>query len=506
MIIRSFFIGIVLLIGFEAFAQTGSNIQVLSATIFEYEQTAKGRVRKLIGEVKLKQDNTLLACDSAYQYEESNYVEAFGHVHINTNDTVNIYGDILKYDGNNRKARVEKNVLLHDNNMKLTTQEVDYDLNTNKASYVNGGKITNNNAVLTSKFGNYNTKDKIFFFKKDVVLTTPDYIIKSDTLKQNTASNTTYFLGPSIITNRRDSIYCENGWYNNAKDIAVFSKKARLSNKTKILYADSLYYFRKDDYGKGYRNIKLIDILNQIEINGDFGEFFGLRKQSYVTQKAYAKKMLTQDSMYLFADTIYSYQADSITKQKQLVKAYSQAKIMKIDLQSSSDSLVYNYEDSTITLFNDPIVWSGQNQVTADTILIFINNNTIDSFLFKSTAFMISRETSQNYNQVKGKWMRGEFENSKFKYLRVFGNGQSIFYAKDDKSNTYLGVNVIDCSEMEFFFEQNTMKRSNFITQPDANFYPIHELKSEELKLKGFKWYGDKRPGLKFVKSYLIKI
>jgi hypothetical protein len=50
------------------------------------------------------------------------------------------------------------------------------------------------------------------------------------------------------------------------------------------------------------------------------------------------------------------------------------------------------------------------------------------------------------------------------------------------------------------------MKRSNFITQPDANFYPIHELKSEELKLKGFKWYGDKRPGLKFVKSYLIKI
>jgi lipopolysaccharide export system protein LptA len=486
-------------------AQVGSKIQVLGARSFEFDQAASGKVRKLIGDVRLKQDNTLLFCDSAYQYEETNYVEAFGRVHINTNDSVHIYGDVLKYDGNQRKARVERNVRMNDNSMQLTTSDIDYDMAANTAYYSNGGRIVNGNSVLTSKYGYYNTREKVFFFKKDVVLTNPDYVIKSDSLKQLTTINTTYFLGPTTITNKQDVIYCEYGWYNNVKDIAMFSKKAKLTSKDKVLVADSIYYERKEDYGKAYRNIKLTDYINQMEINGDFGELFGKRRQSYITQKAYAKKMLQNDSMYLFADTIFSYQRDTITGQTQMVKAYRGAQILKWDMQAVCDSLVYRYVDSTITLYHLPVLWSGQNQITSDTIRMFLNNNKIDSFYLLSNAFMISKETSKHFNQVKGRYMKGLLEASKFKYLRVYGNGQSIFYAKEEKDSSYIGVNVIDCSEMEFFFAANKIQRSNFITQPDATFYPIQQLKPEELKLKGFRWMNSRRPSLKTVRQYFVK-
>lgn len=489
----------------KSMAQEVGKIQVLGARSFEYDQMASGKVRKLIGDVRLKQDNTLLYCDSAYQYEETNYVEAFSRVHINANDSVHIYGDVLKYDGNRKKARVENNVRMNDNTMQLTTTDIDYDILSNTANYSNGGKIINSNSVLTSKYGYYNTKDKVFFFKKDVVLTTPDYIIKSDSLKQLTTLNTTYFLGPTTITNKRDTIYCEYGWYNNTKDVAMFSKDARIASKEKLLEADSIYYDRREEYGKAYRNIKLTDYTNKIELNGHFGEFFGKRKQSYITRQAYAKKMMQNDSMYVLADTIFSYQTDTLTGQQQLVKAYRNAKILKWDMQSVCDSLVYRYADSTITQYHSPVLWSGQNQITSDTIQMFLNNNKIDSFYLLTNAFMISKETSKHFNQVKGKYMKGFLEDSKFKYLRVYGNGQSIFYAKEEKDTSYIGVNVIDCSEMEFFFSSNKIQKSNFITQPDATFYPIGQLKPEELKLKGYKWLNNSRPTLKMVRNYFVK-
>ena len=211
-----------------------------------------------------------------------------------------------------------------------------------------------------------------------------------------------------------------------------------------------------------------------------------------------AKKIMDKDSMYLFADTIFSYQRNGA--QRKLVKAYYGTKILKADMQAVCDSLVYNYDDSNITLYHHPIMWSGQNQITSDTIILFLNNNKLDSFYLRNNAFIASREGAKEYNQVKGRNMKGFFEDNKIKFMRVFGNGQSIYYAREEDS-TYIGVNVIDCSEMEFYFKNNKMDKNKFITSPEAVFYPLEEMKPEELRLKGFKWENTLRPDWKLVKQ-----
>ena len=483
-----------------------SKIDVLNAKTFEFDQIDGMKVRKLIGEVRLKQDNTLLYCDSAYQFEATNYVEAYQNVHIHSNDSIHIYGDLLKYYGNTKRVRMERNVRMNDNTMFLTTNSIDYDLSTGNAYYTSGGRMVNSTSVLISKYGYYNTKTREFFFKKDVVLTSPEYTIKGDTLKQNTLTNITYFLGPTTINTGRETIYSENGYYNNIKDQAVFSENAKLQNAQNVLTADSIFFDRKINFGRAYRNITIVDKQNSVEIHGHYGELLQYKKQSFVTQKAYAKKILEKnDSMYLIADTIYSYQRDSFLRQKQYIKAYRNAQLLKIDIQSVCDSMVYQQDDSCITMYYMPVMWSGQNQITADTIQLFINNNKLDSFYLLTNAFLISRETALAFNQAKGKLMKGKFRDSKIEYIHVMSNAQSIYYPKEEKDSTYIGVNVIDCSEMEFYFDKNKIKKCNFITEPQATLYPIGELKPEELKLKGFKWQQGKKPTLKSVLKYFTK-
>ena len=111
----------------SVFAQ-GNKIEVLNANTFEMETRGNYKVKKLIGDVQLKQDATILRCDSAYLFDETNFVEAYQHVQINHRDSLNFYGDFLKYDGNKKLARLEKNVSMVDATSILTTQELEFDL------------------------------------------------------------------------------------------------------------------------------------------------------------------------------------------------------------------------------------------------------------------------------------------------------------------------------------------------------------------------------------------
>ena len=449
-----------------------------------------GKVKHLIGDVQFRQNSTLLNCDSAYQYEETNKVEAFGRVYINHQDSIRLYGEKLTYDGNTRKAKLERNARMTDNSMTLTTDVLDFDLQLNTGNYTTGGTIISGQDKLTSQNGYYFSETKETYFKKNVKLVNPEYTINTDTLRYNTVTKTAYFFGPTTLFSNADKMYCEKGQYDTRRQLAMFSKNAVLVSGKNMMAADSIYYEKQNDYGRAFMNVELFDTSSKITVYGDLAEMAGKIKQSIVTRNAVTKQYIEDDSMYLFADTIWSF--NSMPGQKPMLKAFHHAVIIKSDLQAVADSLVYLREDSTVTLYTDPLMWSGVNQISSDTIRFFLNNNKLDSFILSGNAFMISREGAKQFNQVKGKVMHGQFIKSKIRYLHVFGNGQSIYYAKEDSG--YLGVNVINCSEMEFFLKNNRIERSNFITDPDAVFHPLEQLKPEELRLKGFKWQKQRRP------------
>lgn len=484
------FISIVQLVS----AQQKSKVEILGADLFEGQTSTLGSIKKLLRNVILKQENTIMYCDSAILYDDSNMVKAYSNVRINHNDSIRMEGQYLKYDGNSKHAFMEGNVKMYDKSMTLTTSQLDFDMVNNIGYYVKNGLIISDRNNLTSQSGYYYSRTRNLFFKKNVVLTNPDYIMKSDTLMYNTLSKTAYFFGATTILSAKDKIVCENGWYDTKKEVSQFSKNAILYTEQKMLKADSMFYDRKNNIGKAYRNIELYDSIQKITLYGNYGIMNGKTKKTYVTQKAYAIMIMDKaDTLFLYADSLFLFQGDKKLKQKESIKAYKKVKIFKSDIQGVCDSLVYEKSDSVLSMYSSPIIWNGVNQITADTIHFFINNNQLDSFHLRNNSFLISNEKGLHYNQVKGKNMKGFLDSNNIKYIRVYGNGQSIYYAKEDSVN-YIGINKIDCSEMEFYFYNKKIVKGVFITSPEGFMYPLDEFKPEELKLKGFIWREKEKP------------
>lgn len=476
----------------------GNRIEILNANTFELETRGKNKVKKLIGAVKLKQDQTILNCDSAYLFDETNFVEAYHNVNINHNDSVNFYGDVLKYDGNKKIARLEKNVSMVDATSTLKTNELEFDLANNKASYFSGGTLNSGQNELKSQFGYYYTSTKELFFKKGVQLNSPDFFLTSDTLKYQSNTRVATFYSNTKIVSEEDTIYCQSGSYHTEKQTGVFYKRAKIRSAENTLIADTIIYDRKIKYAKALGSLVIVDTINKTVILGDKAEMFGKEGRSYITSNPLVVSIVDNDSMMIWADTIFTFQKRQ-KQNKDILKAYRNVKIYKSDMQVVCDSLVYIKSDSLMTLYHKPVLWSEGNQVTGDTILFYLNNRKLDSMDIKNNSFVISKETSRHFNQVKGKNMTALFLNGKISLIKVYGNGQSIYYAKEDSA--YIGVNVIDCSEMVFSFETGKIKNAKFITQPDATFYPIDELTPEELRLKGFVWLNKGRPTKQNLKS-----
>ena len=360
--IKNFTLLIYLLIAFTfaSQAQNRTQVELINADNMRFDRTIAPDARRLIGNVQFRHEQAMMYCDSAYHFSVGNNFNAFGNIVINVNDTVKIFGDRLYYDGNTRIAELHGNVKLIDDQMTLTTEHLFYNLQTNTANFFNGGKIENAENTLTSVWGFYYANERNFFFKDDVVLVNPQYVMNSDTLKYNTVSEIAYFFGPTTIVSEENTIFCKNGWYDTRNDIARFSRDAWFSNGEQFLSGDSLFYDRNLGYGKAMNNVLLKDSAQQTLITGHFAEHFEHKFLSEVTRQAVLTVVSQGDSLFLHADTLRSIYDEE--NNKRILFAFNRARFFKTDLQGSSDSIVYNFSDSTIYLYHNPIIWSENHQ------------------------------------------------------------------------------------------------------------------------------------------------
>ena len=129
-------------------------VQILNAQTYKMTTVDSAtQLTTLVGSVRIKQEKTLINCDSMIMNPNANYIESFGHVHINDEDSTDIYSDYMKYEVDKKIVHFQKNVKMTDGKGILTTEELQYDLNEKIGTYDHGGKIVNNGSVLTSESG-----------------------------------------------------------------------------------------------------------------------------------------------------------------------------------------------------------------------------------------------------------------------------------------------------------------------------------------------------------------
>lgn len=474
-------------------SQEVTKINLVSATDWKYNSDVRKDVQRIIGNVILNHDSAFLYCDSAYLFEKDNSVIAYGNVRVKLSDTLNLYSDSLRYDGNTKVARANSNVKLVDNQTILTTDTMVYNRNTQIAQYDYWGKIVNDKNVLVSQHGYYYTDVKEFFFKTKVLLINPDYKMRSDTLMYNTMTEVAYFFGPTqIVSNDKvDSIYCENGWYDTRFDKARFRKKARIYHEVQYLTGDSLYYERKNGYGQVFMHALLKDTVQNVMLTGNYGELQRKAGFAFMTDRAVAIFVDKRDSLFLHSDTVKATFDTARTIKK--VFCYYKVKFFRNDLQGLCDSLVYNGRDSVMTMYKDPVLWSWPNQLSADSVKMTMRNGEVDSLFMYNSTFIISKDDTVRFNQIKGRNLIAKFRDNELYKIRILGNAQTIYYAREE-DKTLIGINKAIASEMLIFLDKNQLQRITYIEKPEAQLVPEKDFPVQELKLKGFKWLEDRRP------------
>ncbi len=472
-------------------AQKAVKVNLVSAGSMLYNKQAGADLRRLIGDVVFEHEGAYLTCDSAYFYEEQNNIEAFGNIRIRVSDTLNIFGDHLLYDGNLRAARITGKVRMVDRQTTLLTDRLLYDRNTEIASYVSGGTITGNENKLSSRKGYYFTARKEFFFRDSVVLINPRYTIRSDTLLYHTVSRIAFFYGPTRITSRENFIYCENGWYNTISDIARFSKHAFIRNKGQLLRGDSLYYEHAGGYGQAMRNVSVTDSVRNIIIHGQQGTYRRTEGYSQVTDSLLARIISDKDTLYLHADTLHA--TFDMAGNTKTLSAYRHVKYYRNDIQGMCDSLHYAMTDSSMAMHGSPVLWSDENQLTADSIRLWMRNKQPDSMMLYNTAMIISLADTGKFNQIKGRDMTGYFSGNELIRVSVNGNAKTIYHAREDDGSP-IGVNVAASSDMIIFLSEKQIQRIKYLSKPDAILYPETNLPPEERVLPGFIWMETRRP------------
>lgn len=260
------------------------------------------------GNVKFGQNNVVLYCDSAYSFNDSNMVDAYGKVHIVQGDTLNLYGDRIKYEGNTKIAKIRGNVKLVNKSIVLTTDELIFDLKTNIGNYHTWGRIVDTANVLVSKIGRYYANEDLFFFKDSVKVTNKDFVLTADTLKYNSKTERVFIVGPTHIvgTTRQGTLYSESGWYDTRTNIAELYKASKLMGKEQSLQGDTLFYARNTGIGRARSRVLLSDTTNHVAVTGRTGFYNEKTKIAFVTDSAIFMQYSPKDTLFLHADTLRS--------------------------------------------------------------------------------------------------------------------------------------------------------------------------------------------------------
>ena len=249
------------------------------------------------------------------------------------------------------------------------------------------------------------------------------------------------------------------------------ARQARATRKGRMIQIDST----------ALRELDSLIVLNMAEQDS----LLNLLVDSLLTDTA---------AMAVPADSIDSLTAprDSIYR---LLKGFRNVKIYRSDFQTVCDSMTAISTDSTIHLYIDPVLWNENNQITSDVMDIFTENQQLTRAEFIGSPMMVSQLDTTHYNQVAGKTMTAYFFNNQIYRNDVNGNAQTIYYMQDGEPVEITMMGVIESGEISFFIEDKQVVQITYCGDPVYNFYPMDKIPpTQDIRLKGFKWEGARRP------------
>lgn len=475
----------------------------------------KGSVRKLLGNVQVRQDTITLWCDSAYYYKERNLLEAKSNVHIKQGQSVDLFADRMDYDGNSKIVEMYDNIRLTDGKATLTTKRMTYNRNERYGYYQNFGTLVDSASRLTSLRGFYYSSDKMSVFKDSVRMYNKDYTLFADSLRYQTESRRAEFVAPTnMYGKKKEHLYTERGYYlSKTKEVYLY-QHPYIHDTSYTIWADTIFYTDPTDRGWAHCNVQMLNNDSTMFIGGDKAAFRRRARSTLITQNPFLLQISKEDTLALFADTLftqedtlhYTFDVDLLPphstyllKDRKLdkpflpMRAYHRARFSMRQMQGRADSLEYDRTDSVITFYGKPIIWAEENQVNGDTIRVWMKKQQADSMRVYTQAFITNRENLRDFNQIQGDQVYAKFRKNKLYRMFVDGNETEVIYFTKDE-NKLTGMNQTKSKSVLGYFKDGKPYKITLISKAEGVYSPMHAVALKPNKLKRFDWRSSERP------------
>lgn len=473
-------------------------VYLLNADFIRYEEYINPDAQRLMGNVVFRHDSMYMYCDSALFYQERNSFDAYHNVRVEQGDTLFLYGDSLFYDGNTKLLRVRDNVRLENKTMILLTDRLNYDRNTGLGWFFEGGTLLDEESTLISQYGQLDTNTDIAMFMDGVSMESPDYTLTTDTLHYNTDTHTAFLNSPATIVNEDNVILTSHGRFNTDNKSAVLLDRSvvKQNDGETRMTGDSIIYDSETEQMEGFGNVIINNHKDMVDAQGEYVYYNSQNDSAVITGKALLIEYSMGDSLYIHADTFrlvtfYNEAHDTVVERQ--MRGFHKVRAYRIDMQMVADSMLFTTADSSLTLYDDPILWNNDQQILGEKMIFYMNDSTIDWAHIIGQALFVQQNDTVHYNQIAGREMKAYFKDGEIDYADVNGNVQAVFYPLDSDS-AMIGMNTTEGSSMRAHFKMRAVDKIVMIGSSNGIMYPMEKIEEKKMYLPNFNWFDRIRP------------
>lgn len=451
------------------------------------------------GHVSFTHMGAHLTCDSAYFYQESNSVKAFGHVYFHQGDTLSLRCDRAYYDGQDQMMEARSNVVLRHRRQVLYTDSLNFDRLYSNAYFFEGGRLVDGKDQLVSDWGEYNTETRQATFYYNVRLRSGHDLITTDTLHYDTRHAMAHLVGPSKIVSGTGVVHTVDGYYDTRKAQAQLFGRSTLEDKDKVITGDSLYYI-KGGWSTGRGHVVYTDKRNRNSLTCGLMRYNEKTGYGWATHNPVAKEYSQGDTLFVHADSmkIYIFHINTDSAYRK-VHAFRKVRAYRTDVQAVCDSLVFNSLDSCLTMYRDPIVWTDNRQLLGEKIQVYMADSSVRMAHVVGQALSVELlPDSTHYNQIASRDMHAYFHNGRLRVAESVGNVQAVFYPTDDKDSSLIGLNYTETDTLRMYMSSERKLERIWMPKAMGTLYPMTQIPPSRTKLPGFAWFDDIRPKSKY--------
>lgn len=427
------------------------------------------------------------------------------------NDLTSFWG---QYEPNLKMATFRDSVILTNPNFKLYSDQLKYDTDRRIAFFTTPTTIVSDSGTIYTSNGWYNTEseESLLLDQSRIVNKEGNRSLSGDSIFYYKKEGYGEVFGHMFLqdTTERVILIGNYGYYNELKNYALATDSAYAIEYSQgdslFAHADTLKlitvidssHMRKPALKLDRSASPLSDSISEGVKNNSDSLIVEINRPLTTESPALDSislggdnpPALPQDSTKLIQPT----EPDTVPKSYRVLKAYKNVRFYRSDIQGICDSLQFSSKDSILHMYQDPVLWNTNRQLSGDTIDIFMNDSTIDYMHIKRFAFSIEEKDSIHFNQLKSRSLKIFFDNKKVKQVFAEGNVETITYPEEKDGSLSGMLNWLESSYLRITMNDGKFERLVVWPKPVGKTTPFHLVSPPQLRLTDFFWYDYLRP------------